>query len=99
MALRFRVDESGSTRKTRVVIWECGGRVLVWTYGGGGAGGIRKKRSAPRVMDAGEFARVRLGIEPDETQMEVLQSGAQRVILNCSRQWGKSTVAALLATE
>jgi len=72
--------------------------VPVWTYGGKGET-AREKRPAPLVLDAGEFARVRLGVEPDPTQMELLQSGAQRVMLNCSRQWGKSTVAALMATH
>ncbi len=50
-------------------------------------------------MDAGEFARVRLGIEPDPLQMKLLQSESHRLILNCSRQWGRSTAAAMLATH
>jgi hypothetical protein len=49
------------------------------------------------VADAVEFARTRLGFEPDERQEEVLRSEAKRGILNCSRQWGKSTVAAAKA--
>jgi hypothetical protein len=73
--------------------------VPVWAYGGAKGKAKREKSPAPEVMDAGEFARVRLGIEPDATQMELLQSGAPRVMLNCSRQWGKSTVAALMATH
>ena len=48
-------------------------------------------------LDAVEFARKRLGIEPDERQAEVLRSEAKRGILNCTRQWGKSTVAAVKA--
>jgi Terminase large subunit, T4likevirus-type, N-terminal len=44
--------------------------------------------------DAVEFVRARLGFEPDAKQMEVLRSTSMRGILNCSRQWGKSTVAA-----
>jgi hypothetical protein len=51
------------------------------------------------AMDAVEFAKTRLGIEPDPRQMEVLQSTAKRGILNCSRQWGKSTVAAVKAVH
>ena len=47
--------------------------------------------------DAVTFARTRLGFLPDAQQMEVLQSDAKRGILNCSRQWGKSTVAAAKA--
>jgi hypothetical protein len=49
--------------------------------------------------DVAEFARVRLGIEPDEGQTAVLQSKAKRGILNCSRQWGKSTMAAAKAVH
>ena len=49
---------------------------------------------APGVI---EFARTRLGFEPDERQAEVLRSTAKRGILNCTRQWGKSTVAGIKA--
>jgi Terminase large subunit, T4likevirus-type, N-terminal len=42
-----------------------------------------------------EFARERLGFEADLVQAEVLRSEAKRGLLNCSRQWGKSTVAAI----
>lgn len=37
-----------------------------------------------------------LGLEPDPWQVEVLEAGHQRLLLNCSRQAGKSTVVALL---
>ncbi len=50
-------------------------------------------------MDAGEFAKAKLGIDPDAKQLEVLRSNAKRGILNCSRQWGKSTVAAVKAVH
>jgi hypothetical protein len=43
------------------------------------------------------FARGRLGFEPDDPQVELLLSEAKREILNCTRQWGKSTVGALKA--
>jgi tRNA(Met) C34 N-acetyltransferase TmcA len=46
-----------------------------------------------------EFVRKRLQFEPDERQTEVLRSGAKRGILNCTRQWGKSTVAAAMAVH
>src|SRR5262249_17982523 len=52
--------------------------------------------TATGVPDVVEFAR-RLGMEADERQCEVLQSEAKRGILNCTRQWGKSTVAAAKA--
>jgi len=56
-------------------------------------------RKTPAVPDAAEFARTRLGFEPDERQAEVLRSEAKRGILNCTRQWGKSTVAAAKAVH
>jgi hypothetical protein len=48
-------------------------------------------------LDAVHFARERLGFEPDDVQAKVLESRHSRGILNCSRQWGKSTVAAVKA--
>lgn len=48
------------------------------------------------VPDVIEFAR-RLGLDADERQCEVLRSEAKRAILNCTRQWGKSTVSAAKA--
>jgi len=51
----------------------------------------------PEIKDAVEFARKLLKFEPDERQAAVLQSEAKRGILNCTRQWGKSTVAATKA--
>ena len=51
------------------------------------------------MPDAAEFARVRLGFEPDEQQARVLRSEAKRGILNCSRQWGKSTTSAAKAVH
>lgn len=48
------------------------------------------------AIDPVAFAR-RAGIEPDEWQADVLRSDSQRLLLNCSRQSGKSTTTALLA--
>ena len=45
------------------------------------------------------FARERLGFEADEKQKVVLRSEAKRGILNCTRQWGKSTVSAVKAAH
>jgi hypothetical protein len=39
----------------------------------------------------------RLGLEPDAWQSDLLRSDAQRMLLLCSRQSGKSTAAAVLA--
>src|SRR6476646_3260103 len=37
-----------------------------------------------------------LGLEPDPWQVEVLEAGHPRLLLNCCRQAGKSTAVALL---
>ena len=45
------------------------------------------------------FARERLGFDPDAKQALVLRARTRRGILNCSRQWGKSTVTAAKAVH
>src|SRR5215203_1658010 len=47
-------------------------------------------------LDRVSFARS-LGIEPDGWQADLLRSTSDRVLLNCSRQSGKSTISALIA--
>jgi hypothetical protein len=51
-----------------------------------------------KALDRCLFART-VGIEPDHRQAELLNSTALRILMLCSRQWGKSTVAALMATH
>ena len=51
--------------------------------------------AAKEIEDAIAFAK-RLGFEAVGPQIDVLQ-GAHRCILNCTRQWGKSTVVSILA--
>lgn len=48
--------------------------------------------------DAVLFAQ-RAGIEPDPWQVDVLSSTARQIILNCSRQAGKSTISSVLAAH
>ncbi|MEZ5404505.1 MAG: terminase large subunit [Bryobacteraceae bacterium] len=43
------------------------------------------------------FATQELGFHPDPKQAQVLDTGHRRIILNCSRQWGKSTITAVKA--
>jgi Terminase large subunit, T4likevirus-type, N-terminal len=60
---------------------------------------LREHRPSGRwavAEDRPEFARS-LGIVPDPWQRDLLRSDAPRVLLNCSRQSGKSTMAGLLA--
>jgi len=39
------------------------------------------------------------GLDPDPTQEKLLRSPAARILLLCTRQWGKSTIAAALALK
>jgi hypothetical protein len=59
---------------------------------------LRREQGAKLVyIDPVYFARQRLGFEPDPWQERVLQSDSSRLLLNCSRQSGKSVTAAILA--
>ena len=51
------------------------------------------------ALDPAAFARTRLGFRPDPHQTLVLRSDARRGLLNCTRQWGKSTVTAAKAVH
>jgi hypothetical protein len=48
------------------------------------------------ALDRVSFARA-LGLEPDGWQEELLCSTSDRVLLNCSRQSGKSTISGVIA--
>ena len=64
-----------------------------------------RRRSAPKTStpevspDCVAFAREQLGFDPDPKQTELLSANHNRVILNCCRQWGKSTVTAAKAVH
>jgi len=49
------------------------------------------------MADRVEFARAVLQFFPEPLQETALRSHARRIILNCNRQWGKSTIAAIRA--
>lgn len=53
----------------------------------------------PVIPDAVRFAREWLGLDPDKRQEELLRSSAKQGILNCTRQWGKSLMAAIMAVH
>src|SRR5260370_19042653 len=76
-------------------------RKQLWTelFGSKTSPGLaRLRQEAAEAGDAVAFARDRLGFDPDEKQMAMLRGG-KRGILNCARQWGKSTVAAAQAVH
>ncbi len=50
-------------------------------------------------LDPVEFAQHHLGITPDAMQRRVLDPAPRRGILNCCRQWGKSTLTAVKAVH
>jgi hypothetical protein len=58
-----------------------------------------KKNQSSGIADPVRFAREWLHFDPDERQAAVLRSTARRGILNCTRQWGKSTVTAAKAVH
>jgi Terminase large subunit, T4likevirus-type, N-terminal len=60
---------------------------------------ITEKLTQLIQLTVSDFARLRLGFEPDPLQSAVLDSSAKRGILNCTRQWGKSTILALKAAH
>lgn len=50
-----------------------------------------------QALDPVVFAREALGFTPDKWQEQALRWSGKRLLLNCSRQSGKSTTAAVLA--
>src|ERR1039458_3855422 len=61
-----------------------------------GRGNRQPERQAD---DPVEWVRKKLGFEPDAAQARALRSKSKRGLLNCSRQWGKSTVTAAKAVH
>jgi hypothetical protein len=60
---------------------------------------LKLRAAEPAPQNAVEWARQKLGFVADAKQAEVLASGVHRGILNCSRQWGKSTTCAIKAVH
>ena len=51
------------------------------------------------MVDPVKFARERREFDPDVRQAEVLGRRMRRALLNCTRQWGKSTITAAKAVH
>jgi hypothetical protein len=45
------------------------------------------------------WAEEALGFKPDETQRQILDSNYKRIIINCHRQWGKSSLSSVICTH
>src|ERR1039458_7562091 len=54
---------------------------------------------APAPLGAAEWVRQALRFPADSLQATVLDTDAKRGVLNCTRQWGKSTVTAAKAVH
>ncbi len=52
-----------------------------------------------RPGNTAEWIREKLGFEADEAQSRLLASKSRRGIVNCTRQWGKSTTVAAKAVH
>ena len=63
--------------------------------------GPRNPGKPEKHQDVGvaEWARRALGFDADATQARVLDTHSKRVLLNCTRQWGKSIVTAARAVH
>jgi hypothetical protein len=57
------------------------------------------RREKPRAMGAAQWVKERLGLEADAVQARVLETTGKRGLLNCTRQWGKSTITAAKAVH
>jgi hypothetical protein len=51
------------------------------------------------ALDPVLFAREALGFHPDPSQAQVLRSSEPRLLLNCTRQYGKSSCAAIIGAH
>ena len=59
--------------------------------------GRGRRQAVVAGMDAAEWVRRELRFEADALQAEVLRTRSKRGLLNCCRQWGKSTITAAKA--
>jgi len=71
---------------------------------GPGKGSKKKPRGqpeiiVPEILSPSEWVRTYLKFEPDPVQIRVLDAVTNRGILNCTRQWGKSTTSAAKAVH
>ena len=60
---------------------------------------VEMAREVIYALDPVAFATDRLRFKPDDWQARVLATPRRQVLLNCSRQAGKSSVTAILATH
>jgi hypothetical protein len=59
----------------------------------------RREVESLESEDPVKFVQEQLNFEPDDQQRRVLRARGKRGILNCTRQWGKSTISAAKAVH
>ena len=64
-----------------------------------GPSGEPGEKNQGERADAAEWVRQKLRFEPDAAQARVLAWEGRRGLLNCTRQWGKSTITAAKAVH
>ncbi len=73
---------------------------MIWDVQTTNPEGFRgKRRAGPECPEIVEWVLQKLGLEADAAQRRVLTTGSTRVVLNCTRQWGKSTITAAKAVH
>ncbi|MBM3741001.1 MAG: hypothetical protein FJW39_35140 [Acidobacteria bacterium] len=55
--------------------------------------------SVSEHLDPVAFTTTVLGLQPDPLQARILRAPDTRILLNCTRQWGKSTIVAALTVH
>jgi phage FluMu gp28-like protein len=60
-------------------------------------GPVVRDEPSPPVMGIAEWVMEKLQFSPDPVQRRLLETRSPRVLVNCTRQWGKSTVTAINA--
>ena len=60
---------------------------------------IQAKGTTASMSREAEWVRRKLGFKPDAMQSRVLEAHTRRGLLNCCRQWGKSTLGAAMAVH
>src|SRR5262245_56708576 len=66
-----------------------------------GAGARTGKAIQPDMAGqaVSDWVKLKIGFQRDVTQAQVLDSESKQVLLNCTRQWGKSTTTAAKAVH
>ena len=71
----------------------------MWNNDPGGPESLIIRANPSNALPPLDWIKQKLGITPDDRQAALLQAAGKRTILNCCRQWGKSTITAAKSVE